>query len=295
MSILITGARGAVARNLASLLSARGIAHRLGSRAPDTPGTVRCDLSDPATFPEALAGVRSVFLYAEASGVDAFVEEAAAAGVEHVVLLSSSAVLAPAAVDNPLAAAHRDVEEALLASPLRTTLLRPGSFASNALGWAGPLQAGLPVRLPYPGAHTDPVHEVDLAEAAYAVLTDPALAGRAYTLTGPQSLSFADQLSLLGRALGRPVPYETVTAEQWKAEAAASIPASFADALLAHWAAADGVPARLTEDVPQLTGHPARSFGAWVEDHADAFRSGDWGNTEGPGPLARTGASGKGE
>ncbi|MFD0269219.1 NAD(P)H-binding protein [Streptomyces sp. NPDC127106] len=290
MSILVTGARGAVARKLASLLSARGIAHRLGSREPDTPGTVRCDLSDPATFPEALAGARSVFLYAEASGIGAFVKEAAAAGVEHVVLLSSSAVLAPAAADNPLAAAHRAVEETLLASPLRTTLLRPGSFATNALGWAGPLRAGAPVRLPYPGAHTDPVHEADLAEAAYAVLTDPARAGRAYTLTGPQSLTFADQLSLLGRALGRPVPYETVTAEQWRAEVAAFIPATYADALIEHWAAADGVPAALTDHVSQLTGRPARSFGTWAEDHADDFR-----NAEDPGPLARTGASGKGE
>ncbi|MFK0255627.1 NAD(P)H-binding protein [Streptomyces sp. NPDC090445] len=275
MSILVTGARGAVARRLVSLLSARGVEHRLGSREPDSPGTVRCDLSDPATFPEALAGARSVFLYAEASGIDAFVKEATAAGVEHVVLLSSSAVLAPSAADNPLAAAHRAVEEVLLASPLRTTLLRPGAFASNALGWAGLLRAGLPVRLPYPGAHTDPVHEADLAEAAYAVLTDPALAGRAYTLTGPQSLTFADQLSILGRALGRPVPCETVTAEQWKAEAAAYIPGPFADALLDYWAAGDGVPAVLTDEVPRLTGHPARSFATWVEDHADDFRDRD--------------------
>ncbi|NXY97355.1 NAD(P)H-binding protein [Streptomyces sp. BR123] len=271
MSILVTGARGAVARRLVSLLSARGVEHRLGSREPDIPGTVLCDLSDPATFPEALAGARSVFLYAEASGIDAFVKEATAAGVEHVVLLSSSAVLDPAA-GNQLATAHRAVEEVLLASPLRTTLLRPGAFASNALGWAGLLRAGLPVRLPYPGAHTDPVHEADLAEAAYAVLTDPALAGRAYTLTGPQSLTFADQLSILGRALRRPLSYETVTAEQWKAEAVAHIPGPFADALLDCWAAGDGVPAALTDEVSRLTGRPARSFATWAEEHADDFR-----------------------
>ncbi|MFJ9644665.1 NAD(P)H-binding protein [Streptomyces sp. NPDC004244] len=295
MSILVTGARGAVARNLAALLSARGLAHRLGSREPDGPGAVRCDLSDPGTFPEALAGARSVFLYAEASGIEAFVEEAVAAGVEHVVLLSSSAVLAPAAADNPLAAAHRAVEDVLLASPLRATLLRPGSFATNALGWAGPLRAGTPVRLPYPGAHTDPVHEADLAEAACAVLTDPALAGRAYTLTGPQSLTFADQLSILGRALGRPVPYEEVTAEQWKAEAGAFIPGPYADALLEYWAAGDGVPATLTDHVTRLTGRPARSFEAWVEDHVGDFSADGLRNAEDPGPLARTGASGKGE
>ncbi len=272
MSILVTGARGAVARGLSHLLSARGIPHRLGSREPDGPDTVRCDLSDPATFPGALAGVRSVFLYAEASAIDAFVKEAGTAGVEHVVLLSSSSVLAPGAADNPLAAAHLAVEQALLASPLCTTVLRPGSFASNALGWAWSLKSGRSIHLPYPESHCDPVHEADLAEAAFAALTDPALAGRAYTLTGPQSLTFAAQVSILGRVLGRPVPFEAVTAEQWKAEVDGHIPGPYADALLEYWAATDGVPTETTDTVEQLTGHPARSFETWAQDHADAFR-----------------------
>ncbi|MEU6864051.1 NAD(P)H-binding protein [Streptomyces sp. NPDC046876] len=273
MSILVTGARGAVARGLASLLSASGIPHRLGSREPEVPGTVRCDLSDPATFPDALAGARSVFLYAEAAGIGAFVKEAATAGVEHVVLLSSSSVLAPDAADSPLAAAHLTVEEALLASPLHTTVLRPGAFASNALGWAWSLKAGRPVHLPYPQAHTDPVHEADLAEAAFAVLTEPALAGRSYTLTGPESLSFAAQLSILARVLGRPVPFEAVTPMQWRAEVDGRIPGPYADALLEYWAATDGIPTEPTDAVEQLTGHAARTFATWAEDHAAAFHT----------------------
>ncbi|MYT21999.1 NAD(P)H-binding protein [Streptomyces sp. SID7760] len=273
MSILVTGARGAVARGLVSLLAARGVPHRLASREPDTPGTVRCDLGDPATFAGALAGVRSVFLYAEASAADAFVKEAVTAGVEHVVLLSSSSVLAPGAAENPLAASHLAVEEALLASPLHTTLLRPGSFASNALGWAWSLKSGRPVHLLHPGAHCDPVHEADLAEAAFAVLTDPALGGRAYHLTGPHSLTFATQLAILGRVLGSPVPFEAVTAEQWKAEVGAYMSGAYADALLDYWAASDGLPVETTDAVEQLTGHPARSFETWCRDHAEAFRS----------------------
>ncbi|MFF7297607.1 NAD(P)H-binding protein [Streptomyces sp. NPDC008265] len=272
MSILVTGARGAVARGLTTLLTARGVPHRLGSRAPDTPGTVHCDLGDPGTFPAALEGIRSVFLYADASRIEDFVAEAVTAGVEHVVLLSSSSVLAPGAADSPLAASHLAVEQALSASPLRTTLLRPGAFASNALGWARSLRAGRPVRLPYPGAHTDPVHERDLAEAAVAVLTDRAHAGRAYTLTGPQSLTFAAQLAVVGEVLGRPTAFEPVSAEEWKAEADGRIPGPYADALLDFWAAsADGSPAAVTGAVERLTGHPARTFEEWVRDHAGAF------------------------
>ncbi|WP_411105627.1 NAD(P)H-binding protein [Streptomyces sp. cmx-4-9] len=272
MSILVTGGRGAVARSLSARLAAHGLPHRVASRAPDAPpGTVRCDLTDPSTFPAALRGIHSVFLYAEATAVERFVEEAVAAGVEHIVLLSSSSVLGPGAADSPLSAAHLAVEQALEASPLRATLLRPGSFAGNALGWARPLASGRPVHLPYPGAHTDPVHEADLAEAAFTVLTDPARAGGAHTLTGPQSLTFAEQLAILGSVLGRPLPFEAVPARRWRAEAEGHIPGPYADALLDFWAASDGVPVETTDAVEQLTGHPPRTFETWCRDHAEAF------------------------
>ncbi|MCX4778577.1 NAD(P)H-binding protein [Streptomyces sp. NBC_01264] len=272
-NILVTGGRGSVARGLSSLLAARGVPYRRASREPDSPGTVRCDLTDPATFPEALAGVRSVFLYAEAAAIDAFVKEAVRAGVEHVVLLSSSSVLALDAADSPLAASHLAVERALLASPLRTTLLRPGSFASNALGWDWSLKSGRPVHLPFPGAYSDPVHESDLTEAALAVLADPALGGRAYTLTGPQALTFTAQLALLGDTLGRPIPFEPVSREQWKSEVDGYIPGPYAEALLDFWAASDGLPVDLTDDLERLTGHAPRTFETWSADHADAFRA----------------------
>ncbi|MCY0936678.1 NAD(P)H-binding protein [Streptomyces sp. H34-S4] len=271
--ILVTGGRGAIARGLSSLLATHGVPHRLASREPDKPGTVHCDLTDPATFPGALAGVRSVFLYAEAAAIDAFVKEAADAGVEHVVLLSSASVFAPDAADNPLAASHLAVEQALLASPLRTTLLRPGSFASNALGWAWPMKSGRPVHLPYPGAYSDPVHEADVAEAALAVLTDPSLGGRAYTLTGPRTLTFAAQLEILGEAVGRPVPFEAVSREQWKSEVDGYIPGPYAEALLDFWSASDGLPVGLTDDLERLTGHAPRTFETWSADHANAFRA----------------------
>ncbi|MFJ3924838.1 NAD(P)H-binding protein [Streptomyces sp. NPDC090022] len=279
-SVLVTGGRGAVARAVAARLAERAIPFRLGSREPGppgasgasgAPGAVHLDLTDPATFPAALEGIRTVFLYAEAAAIDAFVKEATAAGVEHVVLLSSSSVLGADATENALAASHLAVEQALLASPLRTTLLRPGAFASNALGWAWAMKSGTPIRLPYPGAYADPVHEADIADAAVAVLSDPALAGGAYTLTGPQSLTFAAQLAVLSGVLGRSVPFETITPEQWKADVEGFVPGSYADALLAHWAAQDGIAMSVTDEVERLTGHPARTFETWAEDHAEAF------------------------
>ncbi|MET9064102.1 SDR family oxidoreductase [Streptosporangium sandarakinum] len=271
MTVLVTGSRGAVARALAGLLRERGLAVRAASSRPDGPDTVRCDLTDPSTFAAALKGVTSVFLYAEPSHAGAFIEEAAHAGVEHIVLLSSSSVLAPDPEDNPLAKSHLDVERALDASPIRSTSLRPGSFAGNALAWSWSLRSDRPISLPFPGSHSDPIHEADVAEAALAVLTDPGLGGRPYTLTGPESLTFAEQIDILSRVTGRTIPFRQVTREEWKRETAGHIPASYADSLLDWWQSSDGRPVELTRAVPELTGRPARTFATWARDHAGDF------------------------
>ncbi|GHK06007.1 nucleotide-diphosphate-sugar epimerase [Streptomyces sp. Y2F8-2] len=273
MTVLVTGSRGAVARTLIGLLRERGFAVGAASSRPDGPDTVRCDLTDPSTFATALKGVTSVFLYAEPSRIGEFAQEATDAGVEHVVLLSSAAVLAPDAESSPVAKSHLDVEKALDASCLHATSLRPGSFASNALAWRWSLRSGRPISLPFPGSHSDPVHECDIAEAALAVLSDPALGGRPYTLTGPQSLTFTEQIDILSRVTGRSIPFREVTREEWKEEMAEHVPAAFADSLLDWWQSNDGCPVDLTPCVQELTGHPARTFATWTRDHVDDFRA----------------------
>lgn len=281
MTVLVTGSRGRVASTLIELLHDAGLKVRAASKNPadlSPPGgvdTVRCDLSDPADFDTALDGVDSVFLYAEASHIETFVARARAAGVQHIALLSSSSVLAPDAAENPIAAPHLAAERALEAAAARgdveATHLQPGAFATNALQWSWAIRAGRPVELPHPGTHGDPIHERDVAETAFAVLTEPRLRGSSYLLTGPESLTFSEQLAILAEATGRPAASVTVTPEQWRASVADFLPEPFADALLSYWAANDGRPAPLTRTVEELTGHPARTFATWAADHAKAF------------------------
>lgn len=268
--ILVTGGRGAVATCLQTLLREHDLAVRVASNAPDA--QVRLNLTDPATFPAALAGVTSVFLYAEAQHIDEFIAEAIAAGVQHIVLLSSSAVLSPDPENNPLAKSHLDVEKALLASPIQTTVLRPGSFAANASGWAWAIQSGCPVSLPYAGSYTDPIHEKDVAEAVFAALTDPRHQGGQFTLTGPEALTFTEQINLLTQVTGQDIVVQQVTRDQWKADMAEYIPGPFAEALLNFWESNDGKPVPLTATVEEVTGHPARSFEVWATDHAADFK-----------------------
>lgn len=138
MLTLVTGSRGRVGSALVSLPHQGGHAVRAASRTPDRltlPAgvpAVACDLGDPTTFAAALDGADAVFLYAEPSQIDAFLTAAQQAGVGHIVLLSSSSALAPDPEGNPIAVAHHAVEEAVLAAPIPSTLLRPGAFATNA-------------------------------------------------------------------------------------------------------------------------------------------------------------------
>jgi uncharacterized protein YbjT (DUF2867 family) len=278
MTVLVTGSRGKVGSLLVEILHSRRIPVRAGSSTPaklSVPAgveTVKLALDDPADFPAALAGVTGVFLYAEPAHVDTFVAEAENAGVEHVVIMSADAVLRPGAAQDPIAAPHLAVEQALAASSLTSTPLNCGALASNALPWAWSLRARGKVALPYPGSYADPVNERDVAECAFAVLTDPALRGRSYHLSGPQALTFAEQVAIIGEAAGRAIGIETVTPQAWRAAKPDFMPGDIADALLKLWAVSDtAVP--LTDNVEKLTGHPARPFTEWAAEHADAFRA----------------------
>ncbi|MBD0738940.1 NAD(P)H-binding protein [Streptomyces sp. CBMA29] len=277
MTVLITGSRGRVARALTALLHDRGVGVRVASRKPEEvqpPEGVRTtalSLDEPSGFPAALAGVDSVFLYAEASHIGAFLERAEQAGVGHVVLLSSASVMEPDAERDPIARHHLAVETALAASPITSTVLRPGAFAANALQWAWPVKASGAVNLPYPGAHTDPVHEADLAEAACAALTDSRVRGGTYHLTGPESLSFAAQVEVLADITGQPIAAVPVSREAWRAETAEHLPEAFAEALLDWWKALDGTPTEVTDTLERLIGRPPRTFASWARENAAAF------------------------
>ncbi|MGK5557352.1 NAD(P)H-binding protein [Actinomadura kijaniata] len=277
MTILVTGSRGKVGQGVIARLHAAGLPVRAASAAPaeltvpDGVATAELRLDAPATFDAALDGVRQVFLYPEPSGIDAFVKSALAANVEHVVLLSSSTVVAPGAETDPLAAHSLLVERALAASDLTCTFLRPDAFASNALGWAHPVSQGLPVELAYPEASLAPIHPDDIADIAAATFTDGLLRGRAATLTGAQALTLREQLAILAEATGRDITVVEITHAEAEEQMARYMPAPVAASLLALQKAASEGPAAIADTTGTLLGRPARTFRQWAAENAAAF------------------------
>ncbi len=279
MVAVVFGAQGNVGREVAAGLRAAGEPIRATSRDPGTArlppdiDVVTADLERPETLAAALDGAEKVFLYAKPRGIEGFVTAARSAGVRHVALLSSAAVVHRGAEDNPIARDHRAVELGLERSGMAWTFVRGGMFATNALWWwATSIRTEGLVRTPYPDACTAPVHEKDLAALAVTALTRPGHDGKAYTVYGPQSLTVRRQVELIGDATGQRIALRVVSVDEARVELARTMPSAAVEAVLRLWAAGDGTPAHTATVVEEVTRRPARTFAEWARDHADAFR-----------------------
>jgi uncharacterized protein YbjT (DUF2867 family) len=279
MFTVVFGARGNVGRHVAAGLQAAGQQVRVTSRNPATAGfpsrlqVAAADLEEPGTLPAALAGAENVFLYAKPAGIQGFVEAARAAGVRHVALLSSAAVVSADAERNPIARRHRAVELAIEQSGIDWTFIRPGMFAANTRWWwAESIRAANTVRIPYPDAQTAPIHEKDIAALAVTALTEPGHGHQAYAVYGPQSLTLQRQAGQIGEAIGRQIRLQVISRAQAQAELSKTMPPIGAETILRAWEAGNGTPAQTSVIVEKITGRPAHTFAQWAADHADDFR-----------------------
>jgi len=279
--VLVTGATGRVGREVVTQLLTAGVPVRALSRRPNAAGlpaaveVVAGDLTVPESLDAALQGAGAVFLVWTAPPATApAVVERLASHARRVVFLSSPHRTPHPFFQqpNPMAVLHADIERLIAAAGLASTIIRPGMFASNVQFWWGQMiRNGDVVRWPYGAAETAPIDERDIAAVAARVLYADGHAGRDYVLTGPESLSQAEQVSIIGAAIGRRIRFEELSPEVFRRETADGWPAPVVDMLLAAWGATIGRPAFVTSTVADVVGSPARTFRQWATDHADAF------------------------
>src|SRR5258708_3442777 len=254
--ILVIGGTGTVGRQVLSRLAATGAQVRALARNPGAAGLppqvdfVRGDLTLPETLDGCLDGIEAVFLVwtAPAAAV-APVLERIAKHARRIVFLSAPLKTAHPLFQqpNPLRALGEQIERQIETSGLEWTFLRPGMFAANALLWWAPqIRAGDVVRWPYLAAPTAPIDERDIAAVAVRALCEDGHAGAEYVLTGPQSLSQFEQVSTIGRVLGRSLGIEEISPDEARRELLTLMPLFIVNMLLDAWAAAMGQPAFVT-------------------------------------------------
>jgi uncharacterized protein YbjT (DUF2867 family) len=278
MATLVVGARGHVGHAVVTGLLAAGEVVRASSRAPQSGEfpedveVVRADLADPASWPRVLAGVRKVFLYAHPETATEFAAAARDAGVEHVVLLSSSSVLLPDAASDPIAQRHVVVERALDETGLDRTFVRPGYFATNTLRWRS-IRTGRVLCTAFPDATTSPVHERDIADVAVRALLDDAQRRNAYPVLGAGPVTLREQVAAIAEALGEPVLLEEVDVDTYRAELLAELPEFMVERVLRSRGSVPSLPADLATDVvPDVVGRSPLTFAEWARDHVADFR-----------------------
>ena len=93
-----------------------------------------------------------------------------------------------------------------------------------------------------------------------------------YLLTGPESLTFAEQVGIIGEVIHRPLRYEEISCEGVREQMLTTWTPRFADAVLDAMATRVRNPERPRATVEQLTGMPPRTFREWVTYHAEDFR-----------------------
>lgn len=281
--ILVIGATGTVGRQVVARLAAMGMQVRAmarnpgAARLPPQVEVVRGDLTLPETLDRCFHGIDTVFLVWTAT--PAAVAPALERIIKHarrIVYLSAPLKTAHPLFQqpNPLRAMFEQIERLIETSGLQWTFLRPGMFAANALNWWAPqIRAGDVVRWPYLAAPTAPIDERDIATVAVRALCEDGHAGAEYVLTGPQSLSQFEQVSAIGRVIGRSLRIEEISPDEARRELLTIGPLVAVNMLLAAWAAAIGQPAHVTSAVEEITGAPARTFLDWATDNAAAFRA----------------------
>jgi len=281
--VLVIGSTGRVGREVVTQLRSRDAKITALARNPAAADfssqveVVRGDLTVPESLDAHLHSIDAVFLvWTAPPATVAPVLQRIEKHARRIVFLSAPLKTPHPFFQqpNPARALAEQIERLIEASGLEWTFLRPGMFASNAVGWwASQIRAGDVVRWPLLAAPTAPIDDRDIAAIGVRALCDDGHAGAEYVLTGPQSLNQLEQLTTIGRAIGRSLRIEEMSPDEARHEWSNSWPPSVINLLLDAWTAAIGLPAFVTSTFEEITGSPPRTFHEWAVDHAAQFQS----------------------
>jgi uncharacterized protein YbjT (DUF2867 family) len=180
---------------------------------------IQADLTKPDTIRAAVTktGAKHAFIYvafSTANSMRSSIEALKSAGIEFVVLLSSSAVQSESIDDlkripqsNFVAYVHAQVEINLteIFGHRGFVAVRPGYFASNSMQWKTMIGAG-EVKILYPDVKFDWISPEDIGRVCGALAAGGLQAAReqnAISLYGPELISLRNAVAIMGRVFGK--------------------------------------------------------------------------------------------
>jgi NAD(P)H dehydrogenase (quinone) len=291
--IAVTGVTGTLGgRVLERLVDAGDVPLRLvvrnAGRAPTVPGAEVVEnpggYADPAGFRAALDGVDTLYLVSAAEAEDRLqqhvdaVDAAVAAGVGRIVYTSFLGAKQDAVFT--LVRQHAATEDRIRRSGVRATFLRHSMYADFVPFFATPEDGRAVIAAPAGEGRTSFVSRDDLADVGAAVLLDDSgrFDGQSLEVTGPEALTMAEAARVLTEVTGVPTEYRPQTVDEaW----ATRRPSGHPDWEIEGWvtsylAIAAGELSTVTDVVPTVTGHPARTVAEHLRAHPE-----DWAHLRG--------------
>src|ERR1035437_4716440 len=282
--ILVIGVTGRVGGELVKLLVRNGESVRAATRNPSTVSSrfhntvdvVEFDYDRPQTFAPALAGVGKVFLIVRPgdnhsdTAAMPLIDLAKKVKVQHIVDITAMGV------EQDETFMLRNLEKYIETSGIAYTHLRPNWFMQNFD--SGPMFADIKatgaLHLPADDAKISFIDVRDIAAVGFAALTEAHHTGRAYTLTGKESLNYYQVVEKLSRVAGKMISYIPIS-ENIARETLlkAGIPID----LIERWTdfyrkVRQGLCSPISTDVESVLGRSPILFDQYAKDHAASWQ-----------------------
>lgn len=281
--ILLTGVTGKIGGETAKQLVGKGTRLRAlvrdAAKAADLKAAgvelVVGDIADADTVKRALTGADKAFLLLpngehQEAHEKLFTDLAVAAGVKHLVKMSSMEAVATG--KTPIPRAHWAVEEYIRASGLPWTMVKPNFFMQNLLTSARSIKEQGRFSLPMGSGTTGMADARDIGAVCAEVLTGTGHTGKSYEITGPEVLTFADVADRFSEVLGKKIDYVPMPMNQFRERMTNVLKPWHLNAVCELFREIDEIGLDHTTDTfKKLTGREPKSVRQFIQDHLAVF------------------------
>ena len=282
--ILVIGATGRIGSELVKLLIQNGESVRAATRNSSTGSSrfhskvdiVEFDYDRPQTFAPALVGVDKVFLTIRPGDNHSDKAAMPLIDVSKKVKVQRIVDITAMGVEQDDTFMLRILEKYIEASGIAYTHLRPNWFMQNFD--SGPMFADIKatgaLHLPADDAKISFIDVRDIAAVGFAALTEAHHTGRAYTLTGKESLSYFQVVEKLSRVAGKEISYIPIS-ENIAREAL--VKGGIPTDLIERWTdfyrkVRQGLCSPISPDFESVRGRSPILFDQYAKDHAASWQ-----------------------
>ncbi|MDC6390602.1 SDR family oxidoreductase [Maribacter sp. PR1] len=230
--ILVTGATGVVGKSTIEHLLKKNVPasqviglarnkEKLKDLAAKGVEILEGDYLDYNSLLRAFEGVDKIMLTSAIAFTDRFTQHynvitaARQMGVKHVFYMSIMRKEGSGRIMSEVTESDLFTEQVLKSSGLDYTILYHPPFADLLSSYYGPNPFETEIQVPANKGKMAPATRDELAEAHAEILSTPGHENKTYSLGGSHAISFSDIAKILSEIKGQPVPFTTITAQDY--------------------------------------------------------------------------------